>query len=198
MVTVNRQRKGFVALLLAALVAASLPLGARAQGANQPPAPKAAQIDRNGLIILLKSTLLALDQANKTGNYSVLRDLAAPSFAAANNPARLAEVFANLRRDKVDLSGVLVLEPQLTAMPEITPNGMLHFAGFFPSAPTQINFELLYAPVDGQWRLFGIAANLGSSAPVAPLPGPAPPKPAPAPPKPAPAAEPKKPKGEKP
>jgi len=192
MVTVNRQRNGGVALLLAALVAASLPLGARAQSAFQPPAPKAAQIDRNGLIILLKSTLIALDQANKTGNYTVLRDLAAPAFAAANNPARLAEIFANLRRDKVDLSGVLVLEPQLTAMPELMQNGMLHFAGFFPSAPAQINFELIFAPVDGQWRLFGLGANIGSSAPVAP------PAPAPAPAPAKPAAEAKKPKGEKP
>ena len=125
-------------------------------------------------MILLRSTLLALDQANKTGNYSVLRDLAAPSFAAANNPARLGDVFSNLRRDKVDLSGVIVLEPQLTVMPELTQNGMLHFAGFFPSAPQQINFEMLYAPVDGQWRLFGLAANLGSSAPVAPAAAPAP------------------------
>jgi hypothetical protein len=153
---------------------------------------KPAQIDRNGLLILLKSTLIALDEANKTGNYSVLRDLAAPGFAAANNPARLAEIFASLRRDKVDLSGVLVLEPQLTLMPEITPNGMLHFAGFFPSAPTQINFELFYAPVDGQWRLFGIAANVGSSTPVAP------PAPAPPPAKPASTADQKKPAGAKP
>jgi hypothetical protein len=155
-------------------------------------APKPAQIDRNGLLILLKSTLVALDHANKTGNYTVLRDLAAPNFAAANNAARLAEIFANLRRDKVDLSGALVLDPQLTVMPEITQNGMLHFAGFFPSAPMQINFELLYAPVDGQWRLFGIAANLGSSAPVAP------PAPVPTPAKPAPPAEKKKPADAKP
>ena len=77
-------------------------------------------------------------------------------------------------------------------MPELMPNGMLHFAGFFPSAPAQINFELIFAPVDGQWRLFGIGANVGSSAPVAP------PPPAPRPPKPAPAADHKKPKGEKP
>jgi hypothetical protein len=164
----NRQRQGSVLLLLAALVAASLSFGARAQQNVQAQPAKPAQIDRNGLLILLKSTLIALDQANKTGNYSVLRDLAAPGFAAANNPARLTEVFANLRRDKVDLAGVLMIEPQLTLMPEITQNGMMHFAGFFPSAPQQLNFELLFAPVDGQWRLFGISANLGSTAPVAP------------------------------
>ena len=154
--------------MLAALVAASLPFAARAQQNVQAPPAKAAQIDRNGLLILLKSTLIALDQANKTGNYSVLRDLGAPGFAAANNPARLTEVFANLRRGKVDLAGVLMLEPQLTVMPEIEQNGMMRFAGFFPSAPQQLNFELLYAPVDGQWKLFGISASLGSTAPVAP------------------------------
>jgi hypothetical protein len=161
--------------VLLALLFAGAAVSARAQTGA---APRPAQIDRNGLLILVKSTIIALDQANKTGNYTVLRDLAAPGFAAANNAARLAEIFANLRRDKIDLSGALVLEPQLTVMPEITANGMLHLAGFFPSAPTQINFEFLYAPVDGQWRLFGIATNLGSTTPVAPAPAAA--KPAPA------------------
>jgi hypothetical protein len=154
-------------LLFAAVVAAifaSAPAGAQQQ------ASKPAQIDRNDVLILTKSALLALDQANKTGNYSVLRDLAAPGFAAVNNPARLAEIFAGLRHDKADLSGVIVLDPQLTVMPEITDKGMLHFAGFFPSAPTQIKFELLFAPVDGQWRLFGVSANLAASTPAAPRP----------------------------
>ena len=36
-------------------------------------APKPAQIDRNGVLILIRSALLALDQANKTGNYTVAR-----------------------------------------------------------------------------------------------------------------------------
>ncbi|HTO78723.1 MAG TPA: hypothetical protein VMJ31_03000 [Methylocystis sp.] len=44
---------------------------------------------------------------------------------------------------------MLVLEPQ-PAMPEITPNGMMRYAGFFPSAPAQLNFEPLYAPVAEQ------------------------------------------------
>jgi hypothetical protein len=167
MVTVE-WRTGATALALATFVAAGAAFQAVAQ--TPPPATHQAQIDRNGLLILVKSTLIALDQANKTGNYSVLRDLAAPGFAAANNPAQLAEIFANLRRDKTDLSGVLVLEPQLTIMPEINAGGMLHFAGFFPSAPAQINFELLFAPIDRQWRLFGVSTNVGSSAPAAPAP----------------------------
>jgi hypothetical protein len=170
----------WVSLLLTVFWVGSVSYSASAQtGAPPPPSQGAAKaqatIDRNGVIILTKASLIALDQANKTGNYTVLRDLAAPNFAATNSAARLAEIFANLRRDKIDLSGVLVLDPQLTTMPEIDRNGMMHFAGFFPSAPAQINFELLFAPVDGQWRLFGISTKLGSLNPVAP-PAPAPAK----------------------
>ena len=56
---------------------------------QQPQAPKPAQIDRNGVLILIRTALLALDQANKTGNYTVLRDLGSPDFQV-NTAARLA------------------------------------------------------------------------------------------------------------
>lgn len=85
-----------------------------------------------------------------------------------NTDARLAELFASLRAQKLDLSGVVVLDPQLTLLPQIEAGGELHVAGFFPSAPMRINFELAYAPVDGRWCLSGISVGLGSSAPVAP------------------------------
>ena len=155
-----------------AALSAAMPLSALAQ-AQKPPAqqaaPQPAQIDRNGVLILVRSTILALDQANKTGNYTVLRDLGAPGFQA-NTAARLAEIFATQRRDNLDLSGVAVIDPQLTVLPQIEANGMMRMAGFFPSVPQQVNFEMLFAPVSGQWRLFGISVNVGQSGPVAPQP----------------------------
>jgi hypothetical protein len=132
-----------------------------------PQAPKPAQIDRNGVLILIRETLIALDQANKTGNYTVLRDLGSPDFQA-NSAARLAEIFAQQRKDNIDLSGVAVIEPQLTLLPQIEGNGLMHMAGFFPSVPTQVNFELMFAPVGGRWRLFGLSVSFGQAAPAAP------------------------------
>jgi hypothetical protein len=133
----------------------------------QQAAPKPANIDRNGVLMLVRSALLALDQANKTGNYTVLRDLGAPGFQV-NTAAHLAEIFAKQRNDRLDLSGVAVIDPQLTILPQIEASGMMHMAGFFPSVPSQVNFELLYAAVDSQWRLYGISVNVGQSAPIAP------------------------------
>jgi hypothetical protein len=135
--------------------------------AAQEAAPKPAQIDRNGVLILIRSSLLALDQANKTGNYTVLRDLGAPGFQT-NTAARLAEIFAKQRNDNLDLSGVAAIDPQLSLLPQIEANGLMRMAGFFPSIPTQVNFELAFAPVNGQWRLFGISVSLGQAAPAAP------------------------------
>src|SRR6476660_5257623 len=143
---------------------------ASAGHAQTPPqAPKPAQLDRNGVLILIRSSLLALDQANKTGNYTVLRDLGAPDFQV-NSAARLGEIFAKLRNDNLDLSGVAVIDPQLSLLPQIEANGLMHMAGFFPSVPTQVNFELSFAPVNGQWRLFGISVSIGQSGPAAPEP----------------------------
>jgi hypothetical protein len=140
-----------------------------AQPAPQPQAPRPAQIDRNGVMILIRETLIALDQANKTGNYTVLCDLGSPEFQA-NTAARLAEIFAQQRKDNVDLSGVAVIDPQLTLLPQIEGNGLMHMAGFFPSVPTQVNFELIYAPVNGRWKLFGLSVSFGQAAPQAPQP----------------------------
>jgi hypothetical protein len=128
-----------VGVTAVALVITRLP-DAQAQAPKQQPptpkqqpqphqtAPKPAQIDRNGVLILIRSALLALDQANKTGNYTVLRDLGSPDFQA-NSAARLAEIFTQQRHDNVDLSGVAVIDPQLTLLPQIEENGMMHMAG---------------------------------------------------------------------
>lgn len=141
---------------------------AAAQPRTAQPASKPAQIDRNGVLILIRSTLLAVDQANKTGNYTVLRDLGAPGFQGANTTAHLGDVFANLRNQNLDLSAVAVLEPQLTMVPTIEPSGMMRMTGYFPSAPMQINFNLLYEPAAGRWRLYGVAINVSPAVPMAP------------------------------
>jgi len=99
----------------------------------------------------------------------VLRDIGAPGFQS-NTAAKLGEIFAKLRNDNLDLSGVAVIDPQLSLLPQIESNGLMHMTGFFPSVPTQVNFDLLFAPVSGQWRLFGISVSIGQSAPAAPEP----------------------------
>lgn len=161
---------------------------AMAQGEQKKPTEQQLAVlgDHNYAMVLVRSTLLALDQANRTGNYTVFRDLGTPSFQAANTATRLAEVFANLRAKSVDLSGASVLEPQFTVAPTMTREGYLRMAGVYPAGPRSVGFDLLYATVDGSWRLFGVSVGIGDAPGAQPAANPEPtaadaPKPATAP-----------------
>jgi hypothetical protein len=125
------------------------------QAQQQPSLP----VTTEQALYLIRSTLLMLNDANRSGNYTVLRDLAAPDFQARNTAADLSQSFSDLRRRNFDLYGAALLAPQLTAVPALDQRGFLHLAGFFPTRPQQINFDLLFANVANQWRLFGIAIN---------------------------------------
>jgi hypothetical protein len=152
-----------------------------------PPAPQQQQqlaVPLEQALYLIRSTLLTLNDANRTGNYTVLRDLASPDFQSKNTAADLGLVFSDLRRRNFDLFSVALAAPQLTAAPSLDGNGMLRLTGFFPTRPLQINFDLLFQNVGGQWRLFGISV---ATPQVAAQPQPQQPQPEPkAPPKAAP------------
>src|SRR5262245_30238992 len=117
--------------LCAVLVTAqSIPARPQAQGGTvSPPAPQ--QFDSVVLAILVKSTLMAVQHANATGNYSVLRDLGSPIFRKRYDQAKLTEIFSKLRASGVNLSPVLFLNPNLTKQPEMTQSGQLHLVGNF-------------------------------------------------------------------
>src|SRR5262245_44875708 len=71
--------------------------------------------------------------------------------------ADLAQSFADLRHRHFDLFSVAIAAPELTTVPSLDTSGMLHLTGFFPTRPLQINFDLLFQNVRGQWKLFGIS-----------------------------------------
>jgi hypothetical protein len=124
--------------------------------ASQPPGAGVPLPDVAGLVILVRNAIVALDQANDTGNYSVLREIAAPDFQTANTPARLSEVFTDLRTSKFDLAPATVINPRLNQEPALDEHGMLRLVGFFPFSAGQVDFDLSYQLVGGRWRLFGI------------------------------------------
>jgi hypothetical protein len=135
---------------------------AAAPAAVAPVQPAAAQAqtgvpDSQALAKLIWSTMAALDQANQTGNYSVLRDLGAPSFQTTNSAATLGGIFQSLRAQRIDLGNTLLIVPTYQA--GIVQNNLLRIRGSFPMRPSAIGFDLLFENIGGQWRLFGIAVT---------------------------------------
>lgn len=124
------------------------------------PAPPVAIHDQYKINMLIRTTLIALSQANQTGNYSVLRDLGTPQFQAVNTDARLGEIFAALRQRNLDLSPVLFFEPKLIRPPAVQDNGILRMTGFLDTKPERVLFDMGFESVQGQWRLSAIVVDI--------------------------------------
>jgi len=185
----RRRRFWLLLLLLWALAGLALlavaPRHAVTQGRTQAPvvqpnqpsaqptqaaAPELVIPSAEVIVILIRSTLLSLNDALRTGNYTVLRDLASPSFRETNNAGRLHEIFSGLSAQRVDLAAVAIVTPKLPQAPSIDQSKRLHIAGYFPGEPVQLNFELVFEVVANQWRVYGISVNPAKSvsADVAP------------------------------
>ena len=146
-----------VRLVLIGLLLTAAPIGASAQTAAEEeikvPNPAFSEM-------LIKNTIIALNQANFTGNYSVLRELGTPAFQARNSTARLSEAFAKLRRDRIDMSGIVLLEPTLTSAQR--RKNQMRLTGFFESKPVRIRFDAAYLNIGGKMRLHGLAVRTGT------------------------------------
>jgi hypothetical protein len=140
-------------LLLAALV---LTASAAAQ-AQRPAAVVNSIPDQAGLARMVWSTMAAVDHANKTGNYNVLRGLGSPDFQAANGAPALSRIFAGLREGGINLSDTLSIEPSYEFPPALE-GGMLRLRGAFRMRPQAVQFDLLYQWNQG-WMLNGIAVR---------------------------------------
>jgi len=123
---------------------------------------------------LIWTTMIAIEQANESGNYSVLRDISSPSFQVANDPSRLTEIFAGIRSTNIDLSNTLLLAPSYRQPPGIDGKGMMHLNGAFGLRPTAVLFDLTFQWVANRWKLFGVSLGARSiSTGFTPAPAPA-------------------------
>ncbi len=129
------------------------------------PAPVPGELE---LAKLIWGTMAAVDNANQSGNYSVLRDLSATGFQINNNPARLSEIFAALRTSNIDLSNALLVAPSYTAPPQMVQPDVLYLRGYFGIRPTSVEFEFYYQWMGGKWRLYGVSIVPLQVAGVAP------------------------------
>lgn len=148
-----------------------VPGQALAQQRPQPAPPPAAPIARPGtpaatpmpatadIYRMIWSTMAAVEGATTSGNYSVLRDTAAPGFQAANDTAKLASIFARLRASGIDLSQTMLITPVFRGAPRLVQPGLLQVQGSFGLRPAAINFEMLYQWTEGKWRMFGVAIS---------------------------------------
>ena len=122
---------------------------------DAPPAirPVPGQLEMSQLIW---STMITVENANRTGNYSVLRQTGSQAFQIGNPPAQLAQVFSGLRATGLDLSTTLLVPPTYTQAPQVMQDGIFRVQGLFQLRPRAIGFDLYYQWEQGRWKIYGI------------------------------------------
>lgn len=114
----------------------------------------------DNIFILIRTSLLTLNDAMLTGNFTVMRDKVAPSVREQNSPGRLYQTFSRLIEQKIDLRAVAILAPEMSEVPVVDAAGRLNLKGSFRAPDgTALMFHLVFESVNGQWLLYGAAVN---------------------------------------
>lgn len=164
-----------VALLVLAVVMLMCAVPAATRAAGSPP----AAVTGPEISLLVRSTLVALHQANLTGNYTVLRDLGGMQFQALFSATALADRFRAFRDRAINLGPAVLFDAQLDVDPRLTTDGLLRIVGHFPTEPQQVIFDFTYRFELGQWRIedlnVGLRQAVAAVQPPPSMPAPAPP-----------------------
>ena len=129
-------------------------------------------VERSFATALIRDVLTAINHGNWTGNYTVLRDYASRDFAEANDPTRLAGLFAPVREAGLDMLPVLVEEPEILNSQVNAGGTQIRLTGYFPALPEHISFDLVFINEKSRWVLLDV--SIGKFEPIVKAPAPAP------------------------
>jgi hypothetical protein len=126
-----------------------------AQAQNKVPPERALEV-------LVKTSLLSFNDANVTGNYTVLHDKLSKPFRQEYPPEKLKEAFKEFSEKNIDIELIAALNPIYEPPPSIDSEGKLVVKGYFPTEPIRVNFNLAFIPSDGEWKLIRLNVKLGT------------------------------------
>jgi len=117
-----------------------------------------------GQEILIKASLMTLNDANVTGNYDVLHAKLAKPFREQFSPERLKQTFKPFADQKIDWEVVVVKSPIATTEAEIDQRGALLLRGHFDVPPTRVIYELDFLQSEGDWKPIKLNVNVKPAA----------------------------------
>lgn len=128
--------------------------GTTAESSDAVPMPSAG-----ALTVLVQSTLGTLNDANLTGDYSVLLKKSSDGFRRANTTGDLILGFAQFQEQGIDLSPATIY-PIVWSQAPVIEGQSLRLMGAVDSQPQAILFDLGFTLEDGKWKLAAISVGL--------------------------------------
>ena len=110
--------------------------------------------------VLIKSTLLTFNDANLTGNYTVLHAKLAKPFRDKFSPDKLKQAFKSFADQNVELRGIILKPPVVTTASKIDERGALVVRGYFDTAPSRVLYEFDFLPSEGEWKPINLGVKV--------------------------------------
>lgn len=130
--------------ILAAIAGLTL-LAIPAQAENTVPSPAIQEV-------LIKTYLLSLNDANITGNYTVLQAKLAKPFRDQFSADKLKEAFKGFADQKINFGPIVAKPPVPTSESKIDARGALLLRGYFDTRPSRVVYEIDFMPSEDEWK----------------------------------------------
>jgi hypothetical protein len=139
--------KRFLMMAIATLVAGV---------ANGSPAIAQSQLLPTPIVeeVMVKTSLLTLNDANLTGNYTVMYAKMATPFRDKFSADTLKQAFTAFAGQHIDIIAAKPIVRSSEA--SINKSGALMLRGYFDTAPSRLNYELDFAVSEGVWKLINL------------------------------------------
>jgi hypothetical protein len=110
--------------------------------------------------VLVKATLLSFNDANVTGNYTVLHAKLSKPFRDQFPPEKLKTAFKEFADKHIDFDIIAAKPPISSEEPSVTDGGVLKLYGYFDTSPSRVLYQLEFIMSDGEWKATKIDVNL--------------------------------------
>jgi hypothetical protein len=141
------------ALLVAGVLALAPLILAGPASALKPPAAEMQEV-------LIKASLMTFNDANVTGNYTVLHAKTSKPFRDQFTPEKLKQAFKAFADAHIDFDVVVAKPPVPTDAVRIDDDGRLVLRGYFDTQPSRVHYDLAFVISEGKWKLITLNVNV--------------------------------------
>jgi hypothetical protein len=109
---------------------------------------------------LVQSSMILFSDAIQTESFWEFYENASAAWQKELTEQKLANAFHSFIEQRVNMSGILEMQPVLDVPPEISTEGYLVVTGHYPTKPYEVHFTLRYIYELPEWKLLGLNCHL--------------------------------------
>ena len=109
---------------------------------------------------IVLDTTLTFAQAVNTKDLSLFRNQTTKEFKAEFSHEQFETAFGGFIEQEINLLPVATLKPVFHTPPALDEGGTLILRGYFPTRPSQVEFDYNYLWRSGGWKISGVSLEI--------------------------------------